>query len=342
MGESPWAFILCDQHLSLTREALDRASPSYPALVNYDLIAIDLDGTLLGSNHEVSKANVAAVLEAKARGVKVVVCTGRGFRECRYITEKIEQTDPVAVAGGAIVAEGVSGRTLHRFPMPVGLVRELVDVLVGHGHAALVLKDPAGTVSAGSAASAGSGREAAHLGHDYVVVSPKGEAGIDPVSKWWFEMLKIDVRVVKSLDEDEHPEHTVRVGVCGSRRETRAAGQELREAFKDRVTLHHFGAVAPSFSNDPDDGIVILEAFDKHVNKWTAIRWLAEREGIARERVAAIGNDVNDVELLKGAGLGIAMGNAIPECLAVADKTTLGHDESGVAHAIEQMLSGRW
>ncbi len=108
------------------------------------------------------------------------------------------------------------------------------------------------------------------------------------------------------------------------------------------MTLHHFGAVAPSFSNDPEDGIVILEAFDKHVNKWTAINWLATREGISRERVAAIGNDVNDVELLKGAGLGIAMGNAIPECLAVADKTTRGHDEDGVAHAIEQMLGGRW
>lgn len=299
--------------------------------MNYDLIAIDLDGTLLNSRHEVSPTNIDAIARAKASGVKVCVCTGRGFRECRMITEQINQTDPVMVAGGAIIAEGVSGRTLHRFPMPVALVRDLVNVLVSHGHAALVLKDPHGTSACG-----------VEPGHDYLVVSPRGIEGVDPVSRWWFDMLKIHVEVVSTLDDDAHPEHTVRVGVCGSRRETKAAAAELREAFADRVTLHHFGAVVPSFSSDPDDGIVILEAFDRDVNKWTAIDWLARRDGIDPARIAAIGNDVNDVEMLRRAGLGVAMGNAIPECLSVATRTTLAHDDSGVAHAIDHILNGRW
>lgn len=298
---------------------------------NYDLLAIDLDGTLLGSDHQTSKQNIDAVLRAKAAGMMVCVCTGRGYRECRYITEHLDQTDPVAVAGGAILADGPTGRTLHRFPMNHALVHDLVQVLVEHQHAALVLKDSTGTSSCGD-----------KPGHDYVIVSPRGESGIDPVSRWWFDMLKIDIRVVASLEEDEHPEHTVRVGVCGSKRETNHAAMEIRKRFADRVTLHHFGAVAPHASGDPEDSIVILEAFDREVNKWTAIDWLARREGIARDRVAAIGNDVNDVALLREAGLGIAVSNAIPDCIAVADRVSLSNDQHGVAHAIDRILAREW
>lgn len=297
----------------------------------YDLLAIDLDGTLLGSNHDVSKANIAALERARSAGLRISICTGRGFRECRHITDLIGPTEAAVVAGGAIIADPVSGKTINRFTMPESLVGDLVDVLVRNDHAALVLKDPAGTSPCG-----------VEPGHDYVVVSPLGADAIDPVTKWWFDMLSISYRCVGHIREDEHPTHSVRVGVCGTRRETRAAAQEFRERFGDRITLHHFGAVAPALSPDPEDGIVILEAFDKVVNKWTAVQWLAERDGIQPARIAAIGNDINDIALLSGAGLGIAMGNAIPECKAVADRHTVGHDADGVAHAIDLILDGHW
>ena len=299
---------------------------------NYDLLAIDLDGTLLGSDHAISPANAAAVRAAKDAGLRVCVCTGRGYNECKQYIRKIGQTDPVIVAGGAIVADAGSGRTLHRFTMNRGLVGRLVDMLVSHGHAALILKDPTATRESGI-----------EPGHDYVIVSPTGEEAIDPVSRWWFQHHDIRCCIVPDLGHDRHPEHTVRVGVCGTKRETDAAARELRESFGHEVSLHHFGAVAPAAgSDDPNDQIVILEAFDKAVNKWTAIQWLAKREGIDPARVATIGNDINDVVMLDRAGLGVAMGNAIPECLAVADRTTRGHVEDGVAHAIERILAGEW
>jgi len=175
--------------------------------------------------------------------------------------------------------------------MPVKLVERLVRSLAAHDHAVLILKDASAT---------GAGIEP---GHDYVIVSPKGESAIDPVSRWWFKAHDISVRIVESLDEDEHPEHTVRVGVCGTKRETDAAARELRESFGDEVSLHHFGAVAPFITkSEPENQIVILEAFEKDVNKWTAISWLAGRHGIDERRVAAIGNDINDVVMLERAG----------------------------------------
>jgi hydroxymethylpyrimidine pyrophosphatase-like HAD family hydrolase len=299
---------------------------------HFDLLAIDLDGTLLCPRGLCSPENTAAIDRARGAGLRVTVCTGRGWIECRDILAQIRQADPIVVAGGAILAEPRSGGTLHRFPMHPALVADLVGVLTRHGHAALVLKDPAGVRDHGLAP-----------GHDYLIVSPRGESAIDPVTRWWFRAHGINFRVVPSLDHDDHPEHTVRVGVCGTRAETLAAADELRTAFHGRIVLHHFNAVVPGdHEKHPDDQIVILEAFDRAVTKWNAIEWLAGREGIDPKRIAAIGNDVNDVAMLRAAGLGIAMGNAIPEALAAAARTTLPNDRHGVAHAIDKLLANEW
>ncbi|MFN7613875.1 MAG: HAD-IIB family hydrolase, partial [Phycisphaerae bacterium] len=71
----------------------------------YDILARDLDGTLLRSDGTVSPASIAAIERARKAGLRVIVCTGRGWVECKHILEQIRQSDPVVVAGGAIVAE---------------------------------------------------------------------------------------------------------------------------------------------------------------------------------------------------------------------------------------------
>lgn len=304
----------------------------------YDLLAIDLDGTLLDPAGNISAQCARAIERAMAQGVRVVVCTGRGFNECRHITARIGHVDPIVVAGGAMIADAHSGRTIHRFTMDQGLVRRLVasmtapTPLAPHGHAALILKDICGVRDSGL-----------QDGHDYLVVSQRGEAGIDPISRWWFKEHNIAIHVVPSLDHDEHPEHTVRVGICGTRRHTASIADELRTRFEGQVTFHHFGAVVPGTRGESDDDrILILEAFDRQVNKWNAIRWLADRDNIAHERICAIGNDINDIDMLRSAGLGVAMGNAIPEAAAVAHRHTLDNTSGGVAHAIDRVLSGEW
>ena len=70
----------------------------------YDLIALDLDGTLLDSKGHVSAANREAVKAARQAGVRITVCTGRGLIESRRALDQIEQVDPVVVAGGAVGA----------------------------------------------------------------------------------------------------------------------------------------------------------------------------------------------------------------------------------------------
>jgi hydroxymethylpyrimidine pyrophosphatase-like HAD family hydrolase len=294
----------------------------------YDLVAIDLDGTLLDPGGRLRPANIHAITRARHAGMHVTICTGRGLIECADILRAIEQTNPVVVAGGSMVACPRTAATLHRFPMERSLVARLSDCLLSHGHAVLILKDP-------------------HpVGHDYTILSPKGAAGLDPVTRWWFETMRITPRYISSLQHDEHPEHTVRVGVCGTRRATARAAAEVREAFGAELAMNHFQAVAPPSQRgeepDPDDAIVILETFAKAANKWSAIQWVARDMEVPAARIAAIGNDVNDLEMLSEAGLGIAMGNAVPEARAVADRHTLSNVDDGVAAAIDRLLLGEW
>jgi len=166
----------------------------------------------------------------------------------------------------------------------------------------------------------------------------------------------VKVRFARSLEEDEHPEHTGRVGFCGPHAAASRIAAEVDEAVGDKAVFHHFPAVfpeaeepedrvgvqAPTPAAYPDDTVVILECFDRDATKWSGIQLIAEQRGIPRERIAAIGDQINDIPMLKQAGLAIAMGNAVLPVRDLAHQTTLTNAADGVAHAIAQILRGLW
>jgi Cof subfamily protein (haloacid dehalogenase superfamily) len=77
---------------------------------------------------------------------------------------------------------------------------------------------------------------------------------------------------------------------------------------------------------------------DKDVNKGTALKALADQWGIRREEVMAIGDSLNDCEMITYAGIGVAMENAHPEIKKIANYITANNNDSGVAKAIEKFV----
>lgn len=293
----------------------------------YDMLALDLDGTVLAPGSVVRPAVAEAIGRAREAGILVAVCTGRGLAESRDALDAIGQTGPVVVAGGSIIADASTGRTIHRFSMHPTLTARVTDLLLGHGYPVLVLKDP----------------DAA--GYDYLVVTGRRRLTLDPVTQWWFEEMRVSIRLATDVERDEHPEHTVRVGVCAKAEELGAMERDIREHFDETVTIHNFPAVvAPDDAKHWSGGAMahILEVFDARADKWNAVRTLAAEHGIGLDRVAAVGDQINDLTMIRGAGLGVAMGNAIDSVRDAADRTTRSNAEDGVAHAIDMMLCGEW
>ncbi len=293
----------------------------------YPILAIDLDGTLLSSKGTVSQANIDAVHCARAAGIRVVVCTGRGLAECRSVLTTISQDEPVVVAGGAIIACPMSGRTLHRFAMEESLVRDTVATLLEHQQPALLLKDPS------------------DVGYDYLVIHGSRRYRVHPAIDWWFERHRLRVRYARTIEEDEHPGHTVRVGACSPTSTFQHVSAKVKSHASGRGVLHSIPAVAPAQvqqSMSPGEPAHIMELFDAHASKWAAVSHLAGQWGIDPRTLAAIGDEVNDVEIIANAGLGIAMANAVPGVREAAKRHTRSNDEDGVAWAVEKMLGGEW
>jgi hydroxymethylpyrimidine pyrophosphatase-like HAD family hydrolase len=293
----------------------------------YDLIAIDLDGTLLGSDRRVSDRNIEALDAARSAGLRVAICTGRGLVECDAILRDIRQLDPVVVAGGSIVGCPVTRGTLHRFCLDPALVADAARRLLSHRHPVMVLKDPA------------------TAGYDYLMVVGDERHPLDPVTQWWLREMNVEARYCCRPEEDPHPEQTVRLGVCGLSSTLGQIMADLEQTFAGRATMHHFPAVvAPEHARQLPSGerLHILEVFAREASKWSAIQWLAARHAIPAGRICAIGDEINDLPMIARAGLGIAMGNAVEPVRKAAARQTLGNDEDGVAYAIERVLGGMW
>lgn len=290
------------------------------------MLGIDLDGTLLGADRAVSGANRDAIARARDAGVLVVVCTGRGLIESAGALEAIDQRDPVVVASGAMIACPTNRTTLHRFAIDPQLATRAAGVLVGFDHPVLVLKD------------------ALAVGYDYLLVTGPNDLPLDPITGWWFESMGAQVRRVRSIDDDEHPEHTIRVGVCGRGRALGTIRREVASVFGDELVVQHFKAVVAGehAAFVGDDSWDVFELFDRRASKWAALAYLADRRGIEPGRIAAIGDEINDLSMIEHAGCGIAMGNAVEAIARVADRATRRNDEDGVAFAIDQLLAGVW
>ncbi|MCW5766946.1 MAG: HAD family phosphatase [Phycisphaeraceae bacterium] len=292
----------------------------------YDIVAIDLDGTLVDHTGRIHPDNVRAIERARDAGITVTLCTGRALIECRREIDAVGQRDPVIVSGGALVSDPVSGRTLERFEMPRALVRRVVDDLRAHDHPALLLKDP----------------DAA--GFDYLVVGPEGESGIDPASRWWFRQMGVRARYVSALDHDEHPEHTIRVGAYSANEPVDELARRLHERYHAEVMLQHFcGVLLPRERREQGvDSVHIVELFNPRADKWQALQRLAARTGVPEARTAAIGDQTNDLSMITHAGLGVAMGNAHEKVAAAADRRTAPAEEAGVALALDRIVAGDW
>lgn len=283
--------------------------------MRYQLIGIDLDGTLLPASGVVSDANVAAIAAARQAGVTVVPCTGRAWRESQMATHAFDRIGIFVT--GAVINDLKTGRSLDLAVIEPHLVMTVVRQLYDLPEAVFIL------------------HERSLSGYDYLVT---GRGKLTGSTKAWFQMNDSIVRFVDDPQPDDL-HHALRVGVVAPSRRVAAIERQLRETFENKVNTHSFQAVA---SVGSEDGIHVLEIFSGDVDKWRGLQWIAHEHDIADDRIAFIGDEINDLPAIRRAGCGIAMGNAQAVIKDAADRHTGDCDDDGVAGAIDKLLTGAW
>ena len=108
--------------------------------------------------------------------------------------------------------------------------------------------------------------------------------------------------------------------------------------FEEVVLAAVGGRVRTFVQKSPRYSGTMCEVLREDASKWSALCHLARRWGIASSAICAVGDDMNDIPMLEGAGLGVAMGHAVEAVRERADLVVGDHDQDGVAWLIEEVL----
>lgn len=276
--------------------------------VKYKLLAIDLDGTLLLPSGQVSARTKDAVHRVLGQGIRVCFATGRNLTESQGVLEAVAHFDAAVFVGGAFIFDTRKRVTLQRTLMDPTLARELCQFFESHGEAALALQD-------------------SHTaGVDYLA---SRDLDLHHNTEQWMKATRSVVRRVGDLAAQPH-DHTMRVSIVAGTESGKRVRDELNRAFGARIVSHSF---VSTFSD-----VAVVEAFDPTVNKWQGVSYVAGLHDINQQEIVAIGDDVNDLPMVRNAGLGVAMGNACPELIAVAKRVIGSNRDDGLAIFLEEMI----
>jgi Cof subfamily protein (haloacid dehalogenase superfamily) len=283
--------------------------------VSIQLIAIDIDGTLMPSTGpKISPRNCAALRAAEAAGIEIVIATGRRQAYAMPLIAQLGlDENSVMISSNGAVVRGFDGQLLDRRFLPVETARQLSVALRGHGTMVFTF-DREGT------------------GALVIESMQQLHARIDR----WVEANRpylVEVQPIeRAFDAGEEP---IQGMICGTVAEMIAAEKQLLASdLAGQIAMHRTEYASRNLS--------ILDLLPPGCSKGAALDSLARIRGLEQEQIMAIGDNLNDLEMLDFAGRSVVMANASEEILALALRrgweVTASNDDDGVALAVEEVV----
>jgi Cof subfamily protein (haloacid dehalogenase superfamily) len=272
------------------------------------LIAIDIDGTLLNPQFQISPADLTALQRAHQLGVEVILVTGRRHTFAMPIASQLG-FDLHLISSNGAVTRSMQGKTFHRDLLPASTCKRLCAVMKEfRGNTVLTFDQET--------------KGAIVLEHmDDLTAS---------IQKWLeknSEYIEFVVPVEDSLTRDP-----VQAMFCGPIERMQQALATLADSGLGRdITVLRTEYLARDLS--------MIDVLNRDCSKGHALERWANFRGISREQVMAIGDNHNDIEMLAFAGVPFIMGNAVQELRGNGWRVTLPNDQNGVASAVNQVLN---
>ena len=272
--------------------------------MDYQVIALDLDGTLLTPEKTILPASLTALQNARKSGAKVVIVTGRHFVAIHPFYQALALNTPAICCNGALLYDYAEKRVIASDPLQPEQATQLVNLLDSYNVHSLMYADDA-----------------------MFYQNPTGH--IIRTENW-----------AKSLPESQRPVFK-QVPSLSEASQNVDAIWKFALTDSDTEKLHRFGQIVErelglACEWSWHDQVDIAQAGNskgKRLAQWV------ESQGLSMSQVIAFGDNFNDLSMLETAGLGVAMGNAVDEVKACADLVIGNNTENGMRTYIDEQLA---
>jgi len=267
--------------------------------MNYKLLAIDLDDTLLGEDYKISPRNLEALREVALMGIKITLATGRMFRSSLPYARQIGVELPIITYHGALIRE-ITGeqRVLRQWGVSRDFAFEIIRLVEAEGFHVNFYHD------------------------DRIYVKENNEN-----ARYYQSIASVPLEIIDDLTEylKQIQDEPTKLTVINREGLLPGLQAKLLEKYAGELSI-----LRSRFE--------FLEITHKEATKGRALKFLTEKENISLSDVIAIGDNYNDVDMLQCAGLGVAMGNAPLNVQKEADFVTGTNKEDGVAQFLEKHI----
>lgn len=263
------------------------------------LIVIDVDHTLLNNKSEVSERNAKAIKTAIAKGVKVMLATGKNYGSCKHIIQELGIDTPGIFTQGLTIHEP-SGAVRHEKTLDPNIARRVITFAEDRGYAVV-------GYAQGRLLSRSSNPYIEELHTKWKEVKPEYIGPLQNV----LGSIQFNKFIVMS---------------AGDPRKAKAIRWQLNTQLNGNIRLMTAGIPH------------MLEVLPPNTSKGHALKSLLKELRIKPEQVIAIGDGENDIEMLEAVGISVAVANADPKLKQVANELTASNDDDGVAKIIEKYI----
>ena len=272
-------------------------------MINYKWCVCDMDGTLLNSDNVISKENEVALKKLKQMGLEVIIATGRVDLMVKFYIKQLDLKGPVISCNGGLIRNIETGEIIYSKIMDKNTVKEIIDYCMGNNIDFIIYTAE-------------------------IVYSSKN----NPLGKRYEDRNKllsketqvpikyIDNRIIENINDIDALKVLL---VCEKHEEILI----LEKYFSKYDNL----TVVSSATG-------LLDIMASNISKGNALEVLSQKLGVDLSEVIVFGDNYNDMEMLKCAGMPIAMENAVEEVKSQAKYITKSNNESGIAYAINNYI----
>ena len=286
----------------------------------YKLIAIDLDGTMLNSYGMVTENTNQVIKNTINKAPEVIIASGRPIDSIKTIAKEIGSENYFIAGNGALIYDIKKDEIIYEKFMNKQKVLEIIKICEENSIAYNIYTEK--TIIA--------------KGLKYnVLYYYKENLKKEENKKTNITIVEDVYEYIKNLENEKF----LKITVCDETKSVfNSIIRKLRTVEDIDVldVLHMSRKMIKQGTEDVPIEYYYTEISLKDVDKWNAIEYLANKMNISKDEIIAIGDNINDKEMIENAKVGIAMGQSTPVITEIADFVTTNNNEDGVAKALEK------